>query len=73
MLFKELPGGADELEGSEVVSLLLESGDDGSDQSSLDTVGLNHDVGSLCCHLLNYIKVNLIHLLINLIPIKSIQ
>lgn len=47
MGFQEFPGRSDELEGSEVVSLLLESSNDGANESSLDTVGLYHDVGSL--------------------------
>jgi len=48
VLFKEGLSGWDEFECSQVVSFLLESGNDGSDQSSLDTVGFDHDVGSFC-------------------------
>lgn len=47
-----LAGRLHELECSEVVTSLLEAGDDGSHQSSLHTVRLDHDVGTLS-HLLN--------------------
>ena len=50
-----------ELHGNKLESLLLETGDDWADESSLDTVWLDHDVSSLsnfsCFHLycfLNY-------------------
>lgn len=46
VLFKEFLGGLNHLEGSEVVSSLFEAGDDFSNESSLDTVRLNHDVAS---------------------------
>ena len=36
-----------EFHGDELESFSLESGDDGTDESSLDTVWLDHDVGSL--------------------------
>jgi hypothetical protein len=37
----------DELHGDEFETLLLESGDDGTAEVSLDTVGLHHDEGSI--------------------------
>ena len=39
-----------ELHGDELESLLLESLHNGANESSLDTVGLDHDVGSLSFH-----------------------
>lgn len=42
-----LAGRLHELECAEVVSPLFEAGDDGADQSSLHTVRLDHDVGTL--------------------------
>ena len=39
-----------EFHGNKLESFLLESGDDGSDEASLDTVWLDHDVGSFLCH-----------------------
>ncbi len=55
MLLEEFSGRLGEFECSEVVSLLLETGNDGSNESSLNTVGLDHDVGSFS-HLLNNYK-----------------
>jgi len=46
VLFKVFFGWGGQFKSSKVVSFLLESGDDGSNESSLDTVGLDHDVGS---------------------------
>ena len=36
--------GGDELHGEELVSLLFETFDDFSDEATLDSVGLDHDV-----------------------------
>lgn len=47
MLLEELLGGLNHLEGSKVVSLLFEAGDDGTNESSLNAVGFDHDVRSL--------------------------
>ncbi len=46
VLLEKLLGGVDELKGSEVVSLLLKPGNNGTNKSSLDAVRLDHDVGS---------------------------
>ena len=47
VFLKKFLGGIDELEGSQEESSLLEPRDDLANESSLDTVGLDHDVGSL--------------------------
>jgi len=47
VFLKEFSGGVDQLESSEEESSLLEPADDLANESSLDTVGLDHDVGSL--------------------------
>lgn len=41
MLGRKLGGGRHELDVDQLVSLLLETGDDRSDQTSLDAVGLD--------------------------------
>lgn len=43
----ELLGGADNLDGNQLVSLLLEPGDDLSDQTSLSTIRLDSNEGTL--------------------------
>ena len=53
-----------ELHGNELEAFSLESGDDGSDEASLDSVWLDHDVGSFLWHIvilfINY-NFRLIH------------
>ena len=57
VLLKKFFRGCHHLKGSEVVSLLFESGDDVSNESSLDTVGLDHDVGLFHCCWIRFIKL----------------
>ena len=47
VLLEQLFAGLDELQGDQLVPSLLESLDDLSNESSLDTVWLDHDEGSL--------------------------
>ena len=46
MLLHVLLAGRADLHGDELESLLLEAGDDLADESALDAIGLDHDVGS---------------------------
>ena len=47
VLLELLSAGLGKLHGDELEALGLEAGDDGTDEASLDTIGLDHDVGSL--------------------------
>jgi len=47
VLLEVLAGSVDELQGDEFESTLLKTADDVADESPLDTVGLDHDVGAL--------------------------
>ena len=46
MLLHVLTAGGGELHGDKLVALLLEAGDDFSDEAALDAIGLDHDVCS---------------------------
>ena len=65
-----------DLHGDELEAFSLESGDDGTDEASLDTVWLDHDVGALISPInimLKEIKPTFIKMgepLCQLIPIK---
>ena len=46
MLFEVSLARGDELQGDELETALFEAGDDGADESALDAIGLDHDVGA---------------------------
>ena len=46
MLFEVSLAWGHELHSDELEAALFEAGDDGADESTLDAIGLNHDVGT---------------------------
>ena len=69
VLLHVIPPGRCELHGDQLVSLLLESLDNFADESTLDAVGLDHDVGAfhgcggglLCGQAMSLENENVIH------------